>query len=88
MKSRLVVFGPVVKVSGSFAALTGVEAEEVLSSVSAVDVNVSAAEMIGPVHVAVEPAVNVGSRLKIGSVDEVICSVDELFVVSSEALVG
>lgn len=82
VNSLSVVLGPVVKVRGSVIALAGVETSVLLSSVN---INVTGAELLGPVSELADPWVKVGPQLKTGSVDEVLCSAEKSSSSLSEA---
>lgn len=82
LNSLSVVLGPVVKVRGSVIALAGVETSVFLSSFK---INVTGAELLGPVWELVDPRVKVGPKLKTGSMDEVLCSAEKSSSSLSEA---
>jgi len=88
VNSVFVASGPVVRERGSVVKPARVVVVEALSLVSAVNVNVSAADMLGPECEPAEPLVKVGPQLRTGSVDEVSCSAEEFFAILSEASVG
>lgn len=90
VESVPVVLNPAVKLRGSCDALTGVEAVEVLSFANAVNVKVSAAEVLGPACELADPLAPFDPQFKTGSVDEVSCSVVEFvfFAILSVTHVG
>lgn len=75
VESVPVVVIPMVKLRGSWDALTADEAVEVLNFANSVNVNVSVAEVLYPACEPVDPLAPFGPQFKAGSVDEVSCSV-------------